>query len=164
MSLSQINELTKCRCVGVCDNVDPAPQGQMRTFTLDQHSDHQWWWLVDDGVCVHVWDSVRVHDLSHLRTLTIKDLQFIKLLLAVKQLHIDVDDVTCHNKLIWSNIVKTRANYKDIILLRWFVNADLQYILSGCVTTLCQYDCIQYVCLPLPGIMCSSHEQVWLFG
>lgn len=46
-------------------------------------------------------------------TLTIENLQFIKLFLTVKHLDIDVDGVTCHNTEICNNI-KRKTKPEDI--------------------------------------------------
>lgn len=68
--------------------------------------------------------SMSIKTESNKLMLTIKDLQFIKLFLAVKHLHIDVDGVTCHEKVICKYIGK-KKNYKKyytmiLICVCWF--------------------------------------------
>lgn len=115
--------------------------------------------------------SMSIKTESNKLMLTIKDLQFIKLFLAVKHLHIDVDGVTCHDKVI-CNYIGGKKNYKKLQKILYY-DTDLCGLISrtcyqvACthnanITAVKKYCCM--LCLPLPGIMCSSHEQVWLLG
>lgn len=122
-------------------------------------------------VCVCVCNpltSMSIKTESNKLMLTIKDLQFIKLFLAVKHLHIDVDGVTCHEKVICKYIGKKKKLQKIL-----YYDTDLCVLISRtCYQVVCthnanitavkKYCCM--LCLPLPGIMCSSHEHVWLLG
>lgn len=113
-------------------------------------------------VCVTPLTSMSIKTESNKLMLTIKDLQFIKLFLAVKHLHIDVDGVTCHDKVICNYIGKNKQKKLQKILYYDTDLCDFPHMLSGGVYTQCKYNCSQKILLHAMFASTWNHvQQPW---